>query len=84
MCDLIFKKIKSSLNQLITYRCFSLINIWQTDPIVRIYSRSVVGVLRILHDFYIQPYVSLKQRNNETFMPDEQKCLLTFYILKGV
>ena len=63
---------------------FSLINIWQTDSIGRIYSSSVVDVFRILHDFYIQPCLSLKQRNNETFMPEEQDCLLTFYILKGV
>lgn len=81
---LILKKLKSSLKQLITYTCFPLINIWQTDSIVRIYSSSVVDVFRILHYFYIQSYLSLKQRNNETFMLDEQKCLLTFYILKGV
>lgn len=81
---LILKKLKSSLKQLITYTCSSLINIWQTDSIVRIYSSSVVDVFRILHYFYIQPYLLLKQRNNETFMLDEQKCLLTFYVLKGV
>lgn len=78
------KKIKSSWKQLITYICFSLINTWQTDSIVLIDSSSVAEVFRILHDFYIQPYLSLKQRNNETFMLDKQKCLLISYILRGV
>lgn len=78
------KKIKSSWKQLVTYTCSSLINKWQTDSIGRIYSTSVVDVFRIVHDFYIQPYLSLEQRNNEIFMLNEQKWLLTFYILKGI
>jgi hypothetical protein len=64
--------------------CFSLINIWQSNSIVRIYRSSVVGVFRVLHDFYIQLYLLLEQRSNETFMLDEQKCLLTFYVLWGI
>lgn len=70
--------------QLITDLRFPLVNVWQADAVAGVHSGSVVHILRIPHDLYIQLYLWLKQRNNETLVYNEQKCLLTFYILGGI